>query len=108
MLELVGTELAGADEDRLEAVCATAGDVALEVVSDHPGELGIGVERRERRAEERRAGLAEHGRLDAGDVLQARNEGARIQTWAVGRLPPLVAVQAVELGSGFELVEGAV
>ena len=56
-----------------------AGDVALEVVADHPGELRIGVERLERGREVRGARLAEDGRLDLRRVLEACDEGARVE-----------------------------
>src|SRR5207344_2208245 len=39
---------------------------------------------------------------------QAGDEGAGVQTCPVGRLPPLVLVQAIQLGAGLELVEGPV
>src|SRR5688572_20288678 len=50
-------ELPRADEDRPESAALCAGDVGLEVVTDHPGHLRVGVERLERRAEERWARL---------------------------------------------------
>ena len=107
-LDLVRPELAGADENRAHPDALGAGDVAFDVVADHPGHLGVGVERLDRRAEVGGARLAEHDRLDTRHVFEPRDEGARVEPRAVGRLPPAVLVQAVELGAGEELEERAV
>ena len=62
-------------------------------------ELGVGVDRRERREVVLRARLPEHRRLDLGGVLEPGDEGARVEARALGRLPPAVLVQAVEIGA---------
>ena len=53
-----------------------AGDVPVDVVADHPREVGVRVERLERGGEVRSRRLAEHGRLGLGGELQARDECA--------------------------------
>ena len=108
MVEVVGPELPGADEHRAQPEPLAAGDVALEVVADHPRHIGVGVERLDRGSEVRRARLAEHGRLDPGGVLEPGHDCAGVETRPLGRLPPAVAVQAVELGAGEQLQEGPV
>ena len=75
------------------------GDVALEVVADHPGQLRVGVDRLQRGGEVLRARLAQHHRLDPGGVLEPGDEGACVEPRPGRRLPPAVAVQAVELGA---------
>ena len=53
------------------------------------------------------AGLAEDGRLHAGRVLEAGDEGAGVEKRPARGLPPLVLVQAVEVGTELELGERA-
>src|SRR5579862_4125941 len=78
-LDLVGPELPGAHEYGAHADRLRACDVALEVVPDHPGPFGVGVERVAGSVEVRRARLAEDDRLDVGGVLEAGDEGSGVE-----------------------------
>ena len=86
---------------------ARAGDVGLEVVADHPGHRGLGVERAAGGVEVRGARLAEHGRRRLGCVLEPGDVAAGIEQRPARRLPPAVAVEAIELGAHLELRERA-
>src|SRR2546430_12691858 len=102
----VRTELARSHQHGLHPVALRAADVRVDVVTDHPGQAGIGVERLESSFEVGGRGLAEHDRLDVGRVLESGDEGAGVEEWPVLRLPPAVLVQAGELRAPLELVEG--
>ena len=104
-LERLGPELAGADERGPHPERLGAADVGLDVVGHHPRQLGLRAERVERRREVGRARLAEDRRVDARRVLEPRHEGAGVEQRAAARLPPLVLVQAVELGAHLQLGE---
>jgi hypothetical protein len=107
VLERLGAELPGPQEDRLHPEDLGAADVLLEVVGHEPRELGLRVEGRECGREARRAGLADQRRLDAGRVLERGHEGASVEHRAARGLPPRVLVEAEEVGAGLDLGERA-
>ena len=86
---------------------ARAGDIGLEVVADHPGHGRLGVERAAGGVEVGGARLAEHGGRRLRRVLEPGDVAAGVEQWPAGRLPPAVAVQAVEVGAHLELRERA-
>ncbi len=49
--------------------------------------------------------LAQDGCLGLGGILEPRDEHTSVEPRAVRGLPPLVLVQAVEIGAGLQLVE---
>ena len=91
LVERLLAELARTDEDRVQPARLRAGDIRLEVVSDHPRQLGISVERVERRdlvATVRATGMVLSRRYTNvlgqgyGRVTLAGSKG--IQDWKIG------------------------
>src|SRR4029077_2331225 len=106
-LDRVRTELAGAYEDGMHPDAVRADHVGLEVVTDHPGHRRLGVECATGGVEVRGTRLAEYGRRGLGRVLEAGDVTTGVEQRPALRLPPAVAVQAVEVGPQLELGEGA-
>ena len=74
VLQRLRAELPGADERGAHPEETRSPNVRLDVVSHEPGPLGLGLERVERSREVGGARLAEDYRLDAGRVLEPRDE----------------------------------
>src|SRR5439155_15634508 len=104
-LEVVRPKLPGSDEDRADDEALGPAYVRVDVVTDDPRAVGIGIDRLKRGLEVGAARLAEDRRLDVRGVLETRDERTGVEKPPARGLPPTALVEAEEIGPRLQLRE---